>query len=813
MKNHLTLGLVLGAISMAIGTFAGIKTLANVKVQDAQAAIYYDLSSNMHANTGTGTHYLWSKSGYVADYNPEMNNGGFNVNDSYCTQGTSNSYISSYFNEYPNATTPYVQVGPTSKQSTYTYAFYAPLYIKYTVVARTVVHYQQILRVELEGDGTAIKSAEMFYFDFATHSSYWNINHPNQFWYVRGDTTTTDTGMPYSIGRVSSAWNGTSLGQLSFQMDYKNHTDEDVDVYFHLGLFAYMEAPGSPSQSFKCRVSGQPSQSRTPLVTVNDEMYVDFNEAVEVYNSQPSSSMSFDDNVNLANDITLSSKNGSVLMNGKTLNCGTYGVTFADSTSLTNGTITGSADTLLTVDTPNINIDFGSNFTINHSGLTTINMTENAVGITVKLNATDTITNTNTNTAATIVSLNAGSLALGGSLVSNSTTQNSIKYGNGTPFKTVYLFGNSSVNGFINVHSNSDSIINAKYNSDSFSGTNTINVKTSGTWNFGDPIVSNVSNSNYEKFVLTKNYCDFAKSGTNLVLAAKQYNVEFYLTNVTKTSGGNTGTYFDLCTYVFAANEGYVLPDTITIRVAGSTLNKSYYSWNKTTGAVVINKNRITAYVTITIVALKVCTVSFLNPDGSIAADSINVTQNNKVTFPSLAYNKPNYKTFHVWTQNSDGSGSYYYSGDQATITNDTIFYAHYYVSDYDKLDEFQGIQLHFDVDVIDENDNTDTGACITNGYYATAKEVYNAFSSSLKQKFNTYSAYQKGRARLQAWARANGETIDTSTYEIVPLNAQPVIKTLSSNDAIVITIIVANIIGMTAIALFLVRKKRITER
>ena len=121
MKRHLTRGLVLGAISMALGTFAGIKTLTNTKVQDAQAVTYYGLSSNMHANTGTGTHYLWSKSGYVSDYNPEMNNGGFNVNDSYCTQGTSNSYLSSYFNEYPNATTPYVQVGPTSKQSTYTY--------------------------------------------------------------------------------------------------------------------------------------------------------------------------------------------------------------------------------------------------------------------------------------------------------------------------------------------------------------------------------------------------------------------------------------------------------------------------------------------------------------------------------------------------------------------------------------------------------------------------------------------------------------------------------------------------------------------
>ena len=813
MKRNLTLGLILGAISMALGTFAGIKTLTNTKVQDAEAVTYYGLSSNIHTSPSTGTHYLWTRSGTIPNYDPEMNNGGFNVNDSYCTQGSSNSYVSSYFNEYSNATTPYVQVGPTSKQSTYTYAFYAPLYIRYTVVAKTVIHYPQILNIELEGDGTAVKSAEMFYFDFATHSSYWNVNHPNQFWYVRNDTTTTNTGMPYSIGRVFSNWTGTKTGQLSFQMDYKNETDEDVDVYFHLGLFAYMEAPGSPSQSFKCRVSAQPSQSRTPLVTVNNVMYIDFNEAVEAYNAASYSSMSFKDDVTLANDITLSSKNGSIFMNGNTLNCGTYGLTFANTTVFSTGTITGSADTLLTVDAPNITVDFGSNFNINHSGLTTINMTENATSSFVVVNETDTITNTNTNTAATIVSLNAGSFAFAGTLVSNSATQNSIKYGTGTPSKAVYLYGNSSVNGFINVHSNTDSTISARYNGAAYTGTNNVKVKTSGTWNIGDRMVFNVTDSNYEKFVLTKNYCEFVKNGTGLFIAATQYNVVFYLTNVTQTSGGNTGTYFDMATFVFAANEGYVLPDTITIRVAGSVLNKSYYSWNKTTGAVVINKNRITAYVTITIVALQSCTVSFLNPDGSIAADSINVVQNSKVTFPSLAYNKPNYKTFHVWTQNSDGSGSYYYSGDQTTITNDTTFYAHYYVSDYDKLDEFQGIQLHFDVDVIDENDNTDTGACITNGYYATAKEAYNAFSSSLKQKFNTYSAYQKGRARLEAWARANGETIDTSTYEIVPLNANPIIKLINDNNAFVLIIIVISMVSITGVALFLLRKKRVTKQ
>lgn len=815
MKRHLTLGLLLGAISMALGTFAGIKTFSNTKVSDAQAVTYYDLSSNIHASYTTFTHYLWSKAGSAPNYNPETNTGGFNVNDSYCTQGSSNSYVISYFNEYPDAATPYIEIGPKAKQDTYAYAFYAPLYIKYTMPARTVIHDEQILNVELQGDGTAIKSAEMFYFNFS-HSTSENMYHPNKFWYIRGDTTTTDTGMPYSIGRVSSKKSGTKTGEFSFQMDYQNYGNKDVDVYFHLGLFTYMEAPGSPSQSFRCRVSGESSQSRTSLVSVNNRMYIDFNEAVDAYNAAPNSSMSFEDNVNLANDITLSSTNGSVLMNGYTLNCGTYGVTFADSTSLTNGTITGSTDTLLTVDTPNINIDFDSNFTINHSGLTTINMAENAVGSFVSLKATNTITNTitntNTNTAATIVSLNAGSFVLAGSLVSSSTTQDSIRYGTGTPSKSFYICGNGSVNGCINVHSDTDSSISARYYSDLYTGTNNVKIKTSGSWNDNSTLVIGVVNNNYEKFVLAQDYYELVRSGARILISGIHYDCEFYLTNVTKTSGETYGTYNDSWTYEFTANEGYILPDTITVRIAGSVVeqNTAYtYIANGNIGIVKMNKNMITSSFTISIVATEGYVVSFLNPDGSIAADSIGVIPNGQVTFPSPVYNLPKYRTFNVWTRNSDGSGFYYYSGSQTTITADTTFYAAYYRSDDNILDEFQDIQLHFDVNVIDENNNTDTGACKTSGYYVSAKEVYNTFTYALKRMFNTNSNYAKGRARLEAWARANGETIDTSNYQLVPLNANPVIKVVNERNMFILIAVVTFMISITGFALIVLKKKR----
>ena len=75
MKKHLTIGLLLGAISMGLGTFAGIKTLGSTKTSGAQAVTYYELNSNIHASYSTSTHYLWSKSGSVPNYNPETNTG------------------------------------------------------------------------------------------------------------------------------------------------------------------------------------------------------------------------------------------------------------------------------------------------------------------------------------------------------------------------------------------------------------------------------------------------------------------------------------------------------------------------------------------------------------------------------------------------------------------------------------------------------------------------------------------------------------------------------------------------------------------
>ncbi len=814
MKRKLTLGLILGAVSMALGTAAGIKALSG-GLNKVDAASYTILDENIHANTSINRHFVWMTSGTIPVYNADTQTGGFSISDSYCNAGTGSSYAETYYGDY-NDGSPYMMVGPKTRLPGYVHAFYAPFYLKYTIPARTILHGWQYLSVDIQGDGTALKSAEVYHYENAPINSIVTGAHNTRHWYKSNDTTTTSTGMPHSIGRFTSKSSGTATKNMYFMADYTNDSYESKDIYFHLALFCYQERPNPNNpEGYYVRVYGSSMTADAPLAEVNGAMFSNIDDAIEAYNAADDSILKINNNVTLTQDVTFSSNNGKIILNEKKMNCSTYGITFAANTTVDhNGEFTGSADTLFKVDTPNINVKIDYSVNVTHSGTTTFLMTDNAVGSTFTYGELGTASNTNNNSSAKLVGLNAGSFILGGHLKSYSTSQNSVVFGTTSSLnKAFYLYANSSVNGYINAHSSNDSAIYAKYEGTPYVGSNNVNIKTSGTYAVGANVVYDVTTNNYSLFVLSKNHCELALSGSNLIIAALNYNIVFYLTNVTKVSGGDTGTYYSSTSFTFAANDGYALPSTITVKVAGTTVKQgTAYTYNSSTGVVTILANKLTSWASITIVADKICTISFVNPDGTIAADTMTKVTGGKITLPSHAYNKPDYRTFNCWSK-SVGGGSYY-TGNQFTVSDDVTFVASFYRSDTDVVDEFVAVQLHFVVDPIDTNNNADTGACKgENGYYQIAKAVYNTFTNNQKYYLVKGVVYGEAFMRFDAWARANGERIDTSTYEIVPLNANPVIKVVKSNDAIVITIVVASIIGLTGAALFLLRKKRIAEK
>lgn len=127
-------------------------------------------------------------------------------------------------------------------------------------------------------------------------------------------------------------------------------------------------------------------------------------------------------------------------------------------------------------------------------------------------------------------------------------------------------------------------------------------ISFSSTVNFsGDPSDSvstySVSNSS-ERILIDEN---------------NSYTVSYTATNITHANQP-TAAYKGLNLRITLTPEsGYILPDTVTITVGGSTISqgtKSDYTWNKNTGVIVIKGEKITGDVSITATATKVTTAT-----------------------------------------------------------------------------------------------------------------------------------------------------------------------------------------------------------
>lgn len=82
---------------------------------------------------------------------------------------------------------------------------------------------------------------------------------------------------------------------------------------------------------------------------------------------------------------------------------------------------------------------------------------------------------------------------------------------------------------------------------------------------------------------------------------ATNYSVTFELTNLTKSNGNTTATGGTQYTATLAASSGYTLPDSITVKAGSTTLTSgTHYSYNSSTGAIIINGSAITGNLTIT---------------------------------------------------------------------------------------------------------------------------------------------------------------------------------------------------------------------
>ena len=412
-----------------------------------------------------------------------------------------------------------------------------------------------------------------------------------------------------------------------------------------------------------------------------------------------------------------------------------------------------------------------------------------------------------------------GRLYLAGRIQSQNNSYSVYIGSSDTAIKYVYLYGSSVQCEKLMTNNLAKTYIYAVHNSTNYSSSYNVTISVSPALTTSDLnksiVKDGITDDNYTKFKLDSTEFTLVKSNSTMKVAYKSYNVTYSLTNLTQTGGTATASRAANLSFTLAVASGgnYRLPTSITITVSGSSLVAGTgYTYNSTTGAVVVYKEYITGYVVISATAITMCTINFYDQSGNVIYEQMVVAKNSEITFPFPTV-RPAYHDHAsvVWYSNPEFTGSGFNYGSRTYITTDKDFYAKMTQTSLDEIDEFVGIQLHFDVDPISVDDERDTGACRgENGYYAIAKAVYNGFTSNQKQTFNTDATYAQAKARFLAWARANGQTIN-GNYNIVNASAPSSFDSTNiSNGGNTITVIcvIAAMSVVSLLALVILKKK-----
>ena len=93
--------------------------------------------------------------------------------------------------------------------------------------------------------------------------------------------------------------------------------------------------------------------------------------------------------------------------------------------------------------------------------------------------------------------------------------------------------------------------------------------------------------------------------------------------------------------------------------------------------------------------------------------------------------------------------------------------------------------------------------------YYAAAKAAYQALTDGEKTIFNTAAPYASARARLVAWAAANGEVFDPVNGTFAA-NSHGSLINLANNNTIIISVIICSfaMVSLTVVAFEIKRRK-----
>lgn len=330
-----------------------------------------------------------------------------------------------------------------------------------------------------------------------------------------------------------------------------------------------------------------------------------------------------------------------------------------------------------------------------------------------------------------------------------------------------------------------------------------------------------VYTDNYYYLTICGNYAstyDHIVEATMNVVPAEGDSVISYSRSVTLNgtnctfNGGTTANYQSQYNATIIPSTHYTYPTSVEITMGEETLvRNTHYSYNSITGQITINANVVTDDIVINVISIPATyVVTYSSNGGTGSTTSSNGAYNEIINLRTCTFSK-HYYSFLEWNSSEDGNGTSYDASDEYTITGDVTLYAIWHQTDKNIVDQYVGIELHFDVDVISTGDNSDTGACHgEEGLYQIAKTAYNSLSDDQKELFCTNSSYTNARARLNAWAVANGETLNTSTYQLQKASryVSPIANSNNNGEIIIVIISLASLLAIGSYAFLKIRKK-----
>ncbi|MCR5185037.1 MAG: hypothetical protein K6C32_03035 [Bacilli bacterium] len=813
-----TLRILFVSLAMAISAASGIivsKVVKDVKKTNASNTLVNlpHMVSDFNQSTG---HY-WTKS---TDFTPSASHissstEGYRQDSPSSIQTYTTDYSQSYIRAYYSLAGGYKDA----------HAIYVPFHMVVSVPAYCEYKLHLTFTVSANRQSTgggADYSAELFSFDKAS-----TIN-PGTFYYVPNNFAET-TGDSYSVIRAAgeTPHNGISVNPVSKEKlvtyTFSNTTNSATNQTLYFGLFTYVESSGTKTSEFEGRVAIKSATFDATYASYvcngKNFMSDNFAGAWSEFNGGNNRTLELLANATASSDLLYNKSGGTLKLANHTLTMGSYIMYCRGSFTITAtnsyGTITGTRDhsTLF--------LDGSNTCVVTLAGYATIENTAvsgNRAILIANENATLVVGSGNTVISSTYcIWVDAGTLRINGGYLRNTRTNYQAVYaGSSDTVKNIYVYGAAT---FTNATFSLDSLdsnvnVYAKYGDSSYTGSSSITIllRSTDTLALNQVGVRNVTESNYSKFLLVPSNLGytFTKSGSNLVIGYKTQSVTYNLTNLT-SNGAATCTMGSNLSFTISPNSGYALPTYITVRAGSTNLTQNtHYTYNSSTGAVVVYKENLINSITITASAVVQYTVTFMDSEGQ-AAEPIVVNGGKNIYFPE----SDNLPAYHhtTWYDNPEFTGSGHVVGGQVTISSDITYYAKYSQDANDHVEEFIGVELHFDVNVIAVSNTSDTGACRgDSGYYKLAEQVYTNFTNYQRETFCTKEGtrYADARARLAAWADANGDYLDLTTYQITKKSAK-IGNTVSSSFNSIGTIIVSSIILISSIAfaVMVIRRKK----